>query len=101
MQRLEDVIGQPILRRSGSGVRLTTGGETLLAHADALLAKHDKILAEMCGTELRGSLNLGYRPPAPEVFVPAMTAWPAALTRPVPPAKLPVVHRPTLHEFST
>ena len=40
---------------------------------------------------------LGYRPPAPEVFVPAMTAWPAALTRPAPPAKLPVVQRPTLH----
>jgi putative transposase len=40
---------------------------------------------------------LGYRPPAPEVFVPALAAWPAALTRPAPPAKLPVVQRPTLH----
>ena len=40
---------------------------------------------------------LGYRPPAPEVFVPALTAWPAALTRPAPPAKLLVVPRPTLH----
>ncbi|KQS69523.1 integrase [Methylobacterium sp. Leaf361] len=34
---------------------------------------------------------LGYRPPAPEVFVPAIAAWPAA------PAKLAVVQRPTLH----
>jgi transposase InsO family protein len=40
---------------------------------------------------------LGYRPPAPEVFVPAMTAWPAARARPASPAKLPVVQRPTLH----
>ena len=40
---------------------------------------------------------LGYRPPAPEVFVPALTAWPAALARPAPPAKLAVVERPTLH----
>jgi putative transposase len=40
---------------------------------------------------------LGYRPPAPEVFVPAFAAWPAALARPAPPAKLPVVQRPTLH----
>ena len=41
--------------------------------------------------------SLGYKPPAPEVFVPAFAAWPAALTRPAPPAKLPLVHRPTLN----
>lgn len=40
---------------------------------------------------------LGYRPPAPEVFVPGLPAWPAALTRPAPPAKLPVEQTPTLH----
>jgi putative transposase len=40
---------------------------------------------------------LGYRPPAPEVFVPAMAAWPATLARPASPAKLPVVQRPILH----
>ena len=33
--------------------------------------------------------SLGYRPPAPEVFVPAFAAWPATLTRPAPPAMLP------------
>ena len=41
--------------------------------------------------------SLGYRPPAPEVFVPAFAAWPAALTRPAPPAMLPVAKRPTLN----
>ena len=41
--------------------------------------------------------GLGYKPPAPEVFVPAMTAWTAALARPAPPAKLPMEQRPTLH----
>ncbi|WP_182179897.1 integrase core domain-containing protein, partial [Methylobacterium radiotolerans] len=40
---------------------------------------------------------LGYKPPAPEVFVPAMTAWPTALARPAPSAKLLVEQRPTLH----
>jgi putative transposase len=39
----------------------------------------------------------GYKPPAPEVFVPAMTAWPTALARPAPSAKLPVEQRLTLH----
>jgi putative transposase len=40
---------------------------------------------------------LGYRPPAPEVFVPGLPPWPAALTRPAPPAKLPMEQTPTLH----
>jgi hypothetical protein len=29
---------------------------------------------------------IGYKPPAPELFVPAFAAWPAALRRPAPPA---------------
>ncbi len=39
---------------------------------------------------------LGYRPPAPELFLPAFTAWPTALTPPPPPAKRPVERRPTV-----
>ncbi len=46
---------------------------------------------------VRPHASLGYRPPAPEVFVPAFTAWPAALARPAPPTKLPVVEQPTAH----
>lgn len=46
---------------------------------------------------VRPHASLGYRPPAPEVFVPAFSAWPAALARPTPPAKLLVVERPTAH----
>ena len=46
---------------------------------------------------VRPHASLGDRPPAPEVFVPTWSAWPAALTRPAPPAKLPVEQRPTLH----
>jgi putative transposase len=46
---------------------------------------------------IRPHASLGYRPPAPEVFVPAFAAWPAALTRPAPSARLPIVQRPTVH----
>ena len=59
MHRLEDVIGQTLLHRSGSGVRLTVAGEKLLAHAESLLARHDEILADMSGTVLKGSVSLG------------------------------------------
>jgi putative transposase len=46
---------------------------------------------------VRPHASLGYRPPAPEVFVPAFDAWSAALARPAPPAMLPVVPRPALN----
>jgi putative transposase len=41
--------------------------------------------------------SLGYKPPAPEVFVQAFAAWPAALRQPAPPATLPLAQRPTLN----
>ena len=43
---------------------------------------------------VRPHASLGYRPPAPEVLVPALAAWPAAPARPAPPARLPVAPRP-------
>ena len=46
---------------------------------------------------VRPHASLGYRAPAPEVFVPAFAAWPAAQPRPAPPAMLPLVPRPTLN----
>ena len=46
---------------------------------------------------VRPHASLGYRPPAPEVMVPTYAAWPAALTRPAPPARLHVAPKPTVH----
>ena len=46
---------------------------------------------------VRPHASLDYRPPAPEVFVPALAAWPAAPCRPVPPATLPLASGPTLN----
>jgi putative transposase len=46
---------------------------------------------------VRPHASLGYQPPAPEVFVPAFAAWPAALARPAPPAMLQVAPRLTLN----
>ncbi|MCJ2114038.1 transposase, partial [Methylobacterium sp. E-025] len=46
---------------------------------------------------VRPHASRGYRPQAPEVFMPAFSAWPAALARPAPPDKLPVAERPTVH----
>ena len=37
---------------------------------------------------IRPHASIGYKPPAPEVFVPAFAAWPAALRQPALPATL-------------
>ena len=44
---------------------------------------------------IRPHASLGYRAPAPEVFVPALAAWPSARPQPAPPATLPLAQRPT------
>jgi putative transposase len=44
---------------------------------------------------IRPHASIGYEPPAPEVFVPAFAAWPAALRRPAPLATL--AQPPTLN----
>ena len=46
---------------------------------------------------VRPHAALGYKAPAPEVFVPALAAWPAPQPRPAPPAMLPVAPRPNLN----
>ena len=46
---------------------------------------------------IRPHASLGYRAPAPEVFVPSFTAWPAAQPRPAPPATLLLAPRPALN----
>jgi transposase InsO family protein len=48
---------------------------------------------------VRPHASLGYRPPAPEVFVPAFAACPAALRRSAPPATL--AQQPALNYRST
>jgi len=46
---------------------------------------------------VRPHASLGYRAPAPEVFVPSFAAWPAAQSRPAPTATLPLAPRPALN----
>jgi putative transposase len=43
---------------------------------------------------IRPHASLGYKPPAPEVFMPAFAAWPAALRQPAPAT---LAQRPALN----
>jgi hypothetical protein len=46
---------------------------------------------------VRPDASIADRAPAPEVFVPARAAWPAAQSRPAPPATLPLAPTPALN----
>ena len=70
MQRLEDATHQPLLHRTGRGVRLTRQGERLLAHAQRILTSHDEALADLAGTGLSGSLCLGCPDDYAAAFLP-------------------------------
>ena len=59
MRRLEDEVGQPLLHRSGSGVRVTAAGERLLVHAERIVAAHDEAVADLVGTGLIGKVRFG------------------------------------------
>lgn len=93
MRRLEDMIGQALLHRSGSGVRLTAAGERFLAHAESLLTRHDEILADMSETALRGSLSLGCPEDYSIAFLPDLLRGFCALH---PDVELRMVCAPTL-----
>jgi putative transposase len=46
---------------------------------------------------VRPHASLGYKPPAPEVFVPALAAWPSAQTQTASTATLPLAPRAPLN----
>lgn len=61
IQSLERQLGVQLLIRSSTGTRLTSAGDLLLREARALLAHHDRIVAEVAGSEsgISGVLRVG------------------------------------------
>lgn len=59
LQRLEDEIGAPLLRRSPRGVALTEEGEILLAYARKTIAMAEDARRQIAGRKLVGRIRLG------------------------------------------
>ncbi|SDN17942.1 DNA-binding transcriptional regulator, LysR family [Methylobacterium phyllostachyos] len=70
MKRLEDLVGHPLLTRTGRGVLLTVQGDRLLVHARRILATHDDAVAEFSGGSLGGSLRFGCPDDYAQAFLP-------------------------------
>lgn len=72
MKRLEDLVGQPLLTRTGRGVALTVQGERLLVHARRILSAHDDAVAELSGGSLSGTIRFGCPDDYAQAFLPAL-----------------------------
>lgn len=59
LQRLEEEIGAPLLRRSPRGVALTESGEILLAFARKTIAMAEDARRQIAGRKLVGRIRLG------------------------------------------
>ena len=93
MQRLEEILGQSLLRRSGSGVRLTGAGERFLVHAERILKTHEEALEAFSDRRLRGSIVFG----SPEDYL--LTFFPSLLKSfgaRYPDVEIKVVAAPTV-----
>ncbi|MBX3603863.1 MAG: LysR family transcriptional regulator [Piscinibacter sp.] len=72
VRKLEALLEQPLLLRSGRGVTPTLHGERLLAHAHAILRQHDAALADLSGAGLSGTLCFGCPEDYAAAFLPAI-----------------------------
>lgn len=72
VKRLEEIVNQPLLKRTGRGVLLTGHGERLLLHAQKILRAHDEALAELSGTGLSGTIRFGCPDDYAVVFLPLL-----------------------------
>lgn len=70
VKKLEALLNQPLLNRTGRGVVLTLHGERLLGHARTILRHHDAALADISGAGLVGTLRFGCPDDYAAAFLP-------------------------------
>src|SRR3977135_4655508 len=59
LRKLEDQVGQPLVRKSGRGLALTTAGESLLSYAKRILELNDDAVDIIRGSDVEGWVRLG------------------------------------------
>jgi DNA-binding transcriptional LysR family regulator len=73
LRKVESVVGEPVVRRSGRGVLLTETGQKVLRHARTILAAHDAALDDLGATEHK-VLTVGATEHGADVMLPALTS---------------------------
>jgi DNA-binding transcriptional LysR family regulator len=72
VKKLETAVQQPLMVRSSRGVKLTSQGERLLAHAQKILRAHDEAVGELMGVRLLGNLRFGCPDDYAGAFLPPL-----------------------------
>jgi DNA-binding transcriptional LysR family regulator len=72
VKKLESIVQQPLMVRSSRGVKLTSQGERLLAHAQRILRAHDEAVGELMGVRLLGNVRFGCPDDYAGVFLPPL-----------------------------
>ena len=73
LRKVESVVGEPVVQRSGRGVLLTETGQKVLRHARTILAAHDAALDDLGATEHK-VLTVGATEHGADVMLPALTS---------------------------
>ncbi|WP_296714856.1 LysR substrate-binding domain-containing protein [Rhodoblastus sp.] len=74
LRKLEEQVGQPLVRKDGRSLALTEAGESLLSYARRLLDLNDEALMAARSSAVSGSVRLGLPPDFAETWLPGVLA---------------------------
>jgi DNA-binding transcriptional LysR family regulator len=72
LRKVESVVGEPVVERSGRGIVFTEVGQKVLRHARTILAAHDTALDDLGATEHK-LVTIGATEHGADVMLPALT----------------------------
>jgi DNA-binding transcriptional LysR family regulator len=72
LRKLEQQVGQPLVRKEGRGLALTDAGESLLSYAKRILDLNDEAIAVLQGAKIAGRVRLGLPQDFAEAWLPAV-----------------------------
>jgi len=70
LRKLEEQVGQRLVKKAGRSLALTDAGETLLSYARRILALNDEALDAIRGSEVEGWVRLGLPQDFAEAWLP-------------------------------
>jgi DNA-binding transcriptional LysR family regulator len=72
MQRLEEIVGEPLLAAAGRGRVLSQAGEQLVIHARKILAAHREAWLSLKGARVDGKVSIGATQDFADSILPAL-----------------------------
>ena len=72
LRKLEEQVGQPLVRKAGRGLVLTVAGESLFGYAKRILDLNDAAIEVIRGSEMEGWVRLGLPQDLAESWLPAV-----------------------------